>query len=135
MSKLFWERNDSTAAYVYTARKLSIRIKLSCANANHKKYTFYGLQDLSHYSSELCRMCNQIDKIYPTNRVEADARMLLIKNARGMLYTISSLFGECVEIIGFKEGVLQEVSDLIEQEDRLLAGLKKSDTARFKHLR
>ena len=133
MSKYYWQRDDSAVEFIYTARLLSKRLKLSCANANHKKYTFYGLQDLSRYSSDLCRYCFQINKIFPQNQYEARERMLLIKKARGLLDTIVSLFGECDDIIGFSDGVLEEVSDLMEKEDRLLEGLQKSDSVRFRN--
>lgn len=134
MSKYYWERGDSAVAYIYTARQLSKRLKISAANVNHKKYTFYGLQDLSRYSSELCRLCFQIQRLYPQSKAEADRRRLLIKEAQGMLDTIVSLFGEVDDIIGWKEGVLQEVSELMEKEDALLSGLLRSDTKRFKDL-
>ena len=52
-----------------------------------------------------------------------------------MLDTVVSLFGECDDIIGFSDGVLEEVSVLMEKEDRLLAGLQKSDTERRKALK
>ena len=40
MSKYYWQRGDSAVAYIYTARQLSKRLKTSCANVNHKKYTW-----------------------------------------------------------------------------------------------
>ena len=135
MSKYYWERHDSTVAYIYTARRISLRIKLSCANANHKKYTFYGLQDLSRYSSELCRLCFQINRIYPSSRLEVDRRRLLLKEAQGLLDAIVSLFGECCENIGFSSGVLEELSELFAKEDALLAGLQKSDASRYGNIR
>lgn len=122
-------------AYIYTARQLSKRLKLSCANVNHKKYTFYGLQDLSRYSSDLCRLCFQINRLNIKDVVEAKERKLLLKEARGLLDAIVSLFGECDDIIGFSDGILEEVSTLMEKEDRLLAGLQKSDAERIKSLR
>lgn len=134
MSKYYWQRGDSAVAYIYTARQLSKRLKTSCANANHKKYTFYGLQDLSRYSSDLCRLCFQIQRLFPNNKAEAEKRRLLIKEAQGTLDAIVSLFGECDDIIGFKDGVLEEVSELMEKEDALLSGLLRSDTKRAKEL-
>ena len=135
MSKYYWQRSDSAVAYIYTARQLSKRLKLSCANANHKKYTFYGLQDLSRYSSELVKLCFMVNRMNLNDPLEAQKRQLLLKEARGMLDTIVSLFGECDDIIGFSDGVLEEVSTLMEKEDRLLAGLQKSDTERRKALK
>ena len=132
MSKYYWQRGDSAVAYIYTARQLSKRLKTSCANVNHKKYTFYGLQDLSRYSSELVKLCFMVNRMYLNDPLEAQKRQLLLKEARGMLDTIVSLFGECDDIIGFSDGVLEEVSTLMEKEDRLLAGLQKSDTERRK---
>lgn len=134
MSKYYWQRGDSAVAYIYTARQLSKRLKTSSANANHKKFTFYGLQDLSHYSSDLCKLCFQIQRLYPQNKGEADRRRLLIKEAQGTLDAIVSLFGEIDDIIGWKDGVLEEVSDLMEKEDALLSGLLRSDAKRFKDL-
>jgi hypothetical protein len=132
MSKYYWQRGDSAVAYIYTARQLSKRLKTSCANVNHKKYTFYGLQDLSRYSSELVKLCFMVNRMNLNDPLEAQKRQLLLKEARGMLDTIVSLFGECDDIIGFSDGVLEEVSTLMEKEDRLLAGLQKSDTERRK---
>ena len=135
MSKYYWQREDSAVAYIYTARQLSKRLKLSCANANHKKYTFYGLQDLSRYSSELVRLCFQVNRLNLNDPTEAKTRQIRLKEARGMLDTIVSLFGECDDIIGFSDGVHEEVSMLMEKEDRLLAGLQKSDSERRKSLK
>lgn len=135
MSKYYWQRGDSAVAYIYTARQLSKRLKTSCANVNHKKYTFYGLQDLSRYSSELVKLCFMLNRMNLNDPLEAQKRQLLLKEARGMLDTIVSLFGECDDIIGFSDGVLEEVSTLMEKEDRLLAGLQKSDTERRKALK
>lgn len=135
MSKYYWQRGDSAVAYIYTARQLSKRLKTSCANVNHKKYTFYGLQDLSHYASELVRLCFQVNRLNANDPTEARMRQIKLKEARGMLDTVVSLFGECDDIIGFSDGVLEEVSVLMEKEDRLLAGLQKSDTERRKALK
>ena len=134
MSQYYWQRGDSAVAYIYTARQLSKRLKTSCANVNHKKYTFYGLQDLSRYSSDLCRLCFQVNRLNMQDPAEAKARQLRLKEARGLLDAITSLFGECADIVGFTPGILQEVSELLEKEDKLLAGLQRSDTERRKNL-
>lgn len=134
MSVYYWQRTDSAVAYIDTARRLSMRLKQSCANANHKKYTFYGLQDLSHYSSELCRLCFQVNRMNMNDPMEAKRRQILLKEARGMLDAITSLVAEIDDIIGFSDGVLEEISELLEKEDRLLGGLQKSDTERRKSL-
>ena len=135
MSKYYWERGESSVAYIDTARRLSMRIKLSCANANHKKFTFYGLQDVSKYSSELVRLCSQINRLNMADLGEAKRRQMLTREARGLLDTLATLFGESATIIQFSEGVLQEVSDLMALEDKLLAGLQKSDAERIRKLR
>ena len=134
MSKYYWQRNDSAVAFIDTARRISKRLKTSCANANHKKYTFYGLQDLSRYSSELCRVCFQLNRMNMNDPMEAKKQQIMVKEARGLVDTIASLMGECDDIIGFSEGVLREVSDLLEKEDKLLAGLQKSDAERRRSL-
>lgn len=135
MSKYYWERGDSAVAFIDTAILLSSRIKQSCANANHKKYTFYGLQDLSRYSSELVKLCHQANQLYPSNERIATERAILLKKALGLLITMGSLFGECERTIGFSTGVLEEVSKLMEKEDTLLKGIIKSDAERAKRLR
>lgn len=135
MSKYYWERGESAVAYIDTARRLSNRIKLSCANVNHKKFTFYGLQDLSRFSSDLLRMCSQINRLNMADLDEAKRRQMMTREARGLLDTIATLFGECAPIVHFSPGVLQEVSELIEKEDRLLIGLQKSDAERIRKMR
>jgi hypothetical protein len=60
---------------------------------------------------------------------------VLLKEARGLLDAIVSLFGECADIIGFSDGVLMEVSTLMEKEDKLLTGLQKSDAERMRAFR
>lgn len=135
MSKFASQRGDTAVSFIYTARQLSKRLKMSCANANHKKFTFYGLQDLSRYSSDLCLQLMQLNRINPRSKMEADARRLLLSKARGTLDAIVSLFAEVDDIIGFSPGVIEEIGDLMEKEDRLLAGLQKSDNERFKDLR
>ena len=130
MSKYYWQRGDSAVAFIDTARNLSKRLKTSCANVNHKKYTFYGLQDLSRYSSELCRLCHEINRFNLNNPRQAEERMVALQRARGMVDTITDLMGQCDDIIGFSEGVLKEISELLEKEDKLLAGLQKSDSER-----
>lgn len=132
MSKYFWQRGDSKALYIYTAKQLSKELKNSFANGNRKKFTFYGFQDISRYSSELCRLCHHINRLNPDNRVEAPKRLLLVKEARGLLDEIVSMFEIACELVTFSDGTLQKISDLMEKEDRLLAGLQKSDAERVK---
>ena len=135
MSKYYWQREYSAVAFIDKARRLSKRIKTSCANMNHKKYTFYGLQDLSRYSSELCRLCFQLNRLNMNDPMEAKKRQLLLKEALGMVDTIGSLMGEVDDIIGLSSGVIQEISDLLFEEEKLLKGLQKSDAERRKTLR
>ena len=135
MSKYYWQRDYSAVAFIDKARRLSKRIKTSCANMNHKKYTFYGLQDLSRYSSELCRLCFQLNRLNMNDPMEAKKRQLLLKEALGMVDTIGSLMGEVDDIIGLSPGVIQEISDLLFEEEKLLKGLQKSDAERRKALR
>ena len=65
MSKYYWERGDSAVAYIDTAGKLSARLQTSCANVNHKKYTFYGLQKLYSTAEELCDLCHLVNRMIP----------------------------------------------------------------------
>ena len=135
MSKYYWQREYSAVAFIDKARRLSKRIKTSCANMNHKKYTFYGLQDLSRYSSELCRLCFQLNRLNMNDPMEAKKRQLVLKEALGMVDTIGSLMGEVDAIIGLSPGAIQEISDLLFEEEKLLKGLQKSDAERRKALR
>lgn len=134
MSVYYWQRTESAVSFIDTARRLSMRLKQSCANANHKKYTFYGLQDLSRYSSELVKLCFMVNRMNLNDPIESKRRQVLLKEARGMVDTIAALVSEIDDIIGFSEGVLLELSELLDKEDRLLAGLQKSDNERRKSI-
>ena len=127
----YWQRHNSAVDFIQTARLLKIQICRSCAGANHKKFTFYGLQKLAEYSCELPRLTIQANAILPTNRHEYEARRLLLKRAMGMLLTLSAQFGDVDDLIGFSDGVKQTCSELMEKEEKLLKGILESDKKRF----
>ena len=66
---------------------------------------------------------------------QAAEREVAVQEARSLVDTIADIMGQCDDIIGFSEGALQEISDLLEKEDKLLSGLYKSDSERRRNLK
>ena len=135
MSKYYWERGDSAVAYIDTAGKLSARLQTSCANVNHKKYTFYGLQKLYSTAEELCDLCHLVNRLNLNDPRQAQERAIALQKARAKLDYLVHLMSRTTDRIDFSEGVLFEISTLMEKEDKLLSGLQKSDAERRKRLR
>ena len=135
MSKHYWERGDSAVAFIDTAGKLCSAIQVSCANVNHKKFTFYGLQKLYDTAEELYDLCEEVNGYNLNNPRSAEERMIALEKARSKLRTLCGRMSRCTDRIQFSEGTLLEISSLMEKEDRLLAGLQKSDAERRRKLR
>ncbi len=135
MSRYVSQRKETAVEFIETARKLSTRLKISCANAGHKKYTFYGLQDVSRYSSELLKTLLTVNRLDTKDYDQMRRRLVLEQEARGLLDSICCLFGELELVVHFSNGVLNEVGQLLEKEERLLAGLYKADREKAKSLK
>ena len=61
--------------------------------------------------------------------------MVALQRARAKLDYLVHLMSRTTDRIDFSEGVLFEISTLMEKEDKLLAGLQKSDAERRKRVR
>ena len=75
------------------------------------------------------------NNIVPTTQAEADARAKRFQAAIDSLNALQTPLLALWNIMDYSENIMDEWSGLLDEELRLLEGLKKADRERYKNLR
>lgn len=133
-------RGESTVQFVETARKLAVHTRKCCLKMP-KRYTFYGVQELSALADTVYNEVKMANSIFPSNQHEAQLRRdhFIAANCTlqafiGQLGIMADLLKQNPEKLRWLDNALEEWAMLITEEAKLISGVKKSDKERFKKL-
>ncbi len=133
-------RGESTVQFVETARKLAVFTR-KCGLKMPKRYTFFGVQELCLLADTVYNEVKMANSIFPGNQHEAQLRRDHFTEANatlqafiGQLGIMADLLKQNPEKLRWLDSALEEWATLIEEEAKLIAGVKKSDKERYKKL-
>lgn len=140
------EQNEADTEFVRTARELYLYTIRKCVNFP-KRYTFYVSQQMARTASHVYEYVVCANSIYPVNAADAALRRQYLQMAHSELRALVSQIEAAVELFGLRHdgSPYGEMSDeegrkadywmgLVQQEIRLVKGVIKRDTQRFKDL-
>lgn len=120
--------------FLYNARKLEIFTIKKCISFP-KRYTFYIGQEISNLAINIYNTIRMANNIFPSNQHEVQKRKDLFVEARGMLYALVSQIEVANELFTINGNAMNEWSEIINAELKLLKGVMKNDRDRYKHLK
>lgn len=133
MSVLLKNRHESEAQFIHTARELEAKTRRRCVNAP-KRYTFYGLQELWATARRIHSDVKQANSVFPANQHEVQIRKDFFIRARAELQDYISQLELLLEDGILTTTAADELAGLVDQEDRLVKAVMKSDRTRYANL-
>lgn len=140
MSVLKSKRGESAMQFIETARELEIYTIKQCAKFP-KRFMFLITKDLVDLAKSVYNNAKSANSIYPTTTNELQIRTTHIIKANCALQCLISQLDIAREFIkhtdndkAIKSKIWQTWADLITNEIKLLASLRKSDKERYKDL-
>lgn len=129
------DRSESAVQFLYTARELEIKTKSKCINLP-KRYTFYGLQELSQIASQIHNCVKLGNSIYPLNQHEVQTRRdyFIEAKAYAELYVSKLEILNEVMLNNLNKEIIKELSILVKNEIRLISGELESARERYSKL-
>lgn len=134
------KRSESSMQFVDTAKKLEA-FTLSCCMKAPKRYTFFLTSRIMQLASDVHEHAAAANNIWPTNRHEAQLRRDELMRANNALQNLSPKLQLLYDSIlqnpegyGWIHKAMQRWGDLICEEAKLIAAVKKNDRQRYKDL-
>lgn len=134
------KRGESAAQFVETARQLEAHTLTQCLKVP-KRYTFFLTTEIMRLASEVHNHVKAANSIFPGNQHEAQMRRDRLIEANNSLQCLVGKLGLLADVLkknpqNFKnlDGALEVWGNLISEEAKLIAGVKRSDKDRFKKL-
>jgi hypothetical protein len=134
------KRTESAAQFVETARQLEIHTLAQCLKVP-KRYTFFLSTEIMRLASEVYNHAKSANSIFPSNQHEVQMRRDKLTEANNSLQCLIGKLGLLADVLkknpnSFKglDNALEVWGNLISEEAKLIAGVKRSDKARFKDL-
>lgn len=134
MSVLKSHRTESNVQFLDTARELEIYTLQQCMKFP-KRVTFYLSQPIVSLSQAVLNNAKAANSIYPHNAHEAQMRRDCLIKANNALQSLVSQLDIAQGVVGdVPDKVWLHWMELIADEARLLSGVQRSDTERYKKL-
>ena len=140
MSVVKSKRGLSKMQYVENARKIEM-LAFSICTKSPKRYTPFLTTKIMELASTVHDEVRAANNIYPTNKHEAQMRRDHLINANIALQNLDpklTLLYDCLlqnpEQYHWADNAMLEFGNLIIEEAKLIANVKKSDRERFKDL-
>ena len=134
------KRGKSSVQFVETARKLEEHTLEQCLKVP-KRYTFLLTQRIMGLASTVYEEVVAASSIYPTNQHEAQLRRDHLTAANAALQALDRQLGLLAGVLwknpeNFKgfDHAFTVWGDLINEEAKLISGIKRADRARYKDL-
>lgn len=134
------KRGKSSVQFVETARKLEEHTLEQCLKVP-KRYTFLLTQRIMGLASTVYEEVVAANSIYPTNQHEAQLRRDHLTAANAALQALDRQLGLLAGVLwknpeNFKgfDHAFTVWGDLINEEAKLISGIKRADRARYKDL-
>ena len=133
MSVIKSNRAVSDTQFLYLARELESKTRRRCLSAP-KRFTFYGLQELWLSARRTYEGVKKGNSVYPHNQHEVQIRRDFFICAGVELQNYISQLELLVEDGVFSPETIRELSDIVNQEIRLIKAVIKSDKDRYSNL-
>lgn len=134
------KRSESSMQFVDTAKKLEA-FTLSCCMKAPKRYTFFLTSRIMQLASDVHEHAAAANNIWPTNQHEAQMRRdeltranIALQNLDPKLQLLYDSILQNPEGYGWIHKAMQRWGDLICEEAKLIAAVKKNDRQRYKDL-
>lgn len=134
------KRGESSVQFIETARQLEAHT-LACCMKAPKRYSFLLTQRIMETASEVHDHVRAANNIWPTNQHEAQLRRDELTRANNALQNLNPKLQLLYDGImqnpeGYKwiHKAMQHWGELISEEARLIAAVKKNDGQRYKDL-
>ena len=134
------KRGKSSVQFVESARKLEEHTLEQCLKVP-KRYTFHLTQRIMGLASTVYEEVVAANSIYPTNQHEAQLRRDHLTAANAALQALDRQLGLLAGVLwknpeNFKgfDHAFTVWGDLINEEAKLISGIKRADRARYKDL-
>lgn len=134
------KRGESSVQFIETARQLEAHTFACCMKAP-KRYERFLTGRIMELSSEVHDRVRAANNIWPTNRHEAQLRRDELMRANNALQHLSPKLQLLYDSIlqnpegyGWIHKAMQRWGDLICEEAKLIAAVKKNDRQRYKDL-
>lgn len=134
------KRGESSVQFIETARQLEAHTFACCMKAP-KRYERFLTGRIMELSSEVHDRVRAANNIWPTNRHEAQLRRDELMRANNALQNLSPKLQLLYDSIlqnpegyGWVHKAMQRWGDLICEEAKLIAAVKKNDRQRYKDL-
>ena len=134
------KRSESSMQFVDTAKKLEA-FTLSCCMKAPKRYTFFLTSRIMQLASDVHEHAAAANNIWPTNQHEAQLRRDELMRANNALQNLSPKLQLLYDSIlqnpegyGWIHKAMRRWGDLICEEAKLIAAVKKNDRQRYKDL-
>lgn len=134
------KRGESAMQFVETARQLEAHT-FSCCMKAPKRYSFLLTTRIMELASEVHERVRAANNIWPTNQHEAQLRRdellranIALQNLNPKLQLLYDSILQNPEGYDWIHNAMQRWGELINEEAKLIAAVKKNDRQRYKEL-
>lgn len=134
------KRGESSVQFIEVARKLEEHTLRQCLKVP-KRYTFLLTQEIMRLATKVYEEVVAANSIFPTNQHEVQMRRDHLINANATLQALDRQLGLLAGVLwknpeNFKgfDNAFTTWGDLINEEAKLISGIRRSDRARYKSL-
>ena len=134
------KRGESAVQFIETARKLQEHTLTQCLKVP-KRYTFLLTQEIMHLATAVYNGVVSANSVFPMNQHEVQLRRDYLIAANASLQSLDRQLGLLAGVLyknpeNFKgfESAFTTWGDLINEEAKLISGVRRADRARYKDL-
>ena len=134
------KRGESAVQFIETARKLQEHTLMQCLKVP-KRYTFLLTQEVMHLATDVYNNVVSANSVYPINQHEAQLRRDYLTAANASLQSLDRQLGLLAGVLyknpeNFKgfESAFTTWGELINEEAKLISGIRRADRTRYKDL-
>ena len=129
MSVIQSKRGESKVQFVYNAFLLERHTYQTCARFP-QRYRFSLAEDMIKTANKIHKYARNINRIFPKNKEDFEKRAALTDQALGELDNMVTQIHLTTDLVSFKKNKDYKIGrwcELVDDEIKLLKGLKKSD--------
>lgn len=126
-------RNKSSVDFVDIAREINIYTIKACVSFP-KRYTFFLTQHISESANRIYEYVVCANKANPRNQHEAQIRRDFLTLAYAQCEHLIAKIGIARDMFGISDKTMTDWMALIDKEEALITGVKKSDAEKYKSL-
>ena len=134
MSVIRSKRNESDMQFLHTAMELHVFTIKKCKKLFPKAYTFSIANHMVDSAAHIHRYVVKANSIYPLNQREVQIRRNHFLEAYTELQWMISQMEVAYELLHFDTQDMNEWTEIVNKEMKLISGTMKKDRERYKNL-